>query len=88
MTSNQRELSVQLLKRIQRRTRLSADGDQEAAAAFVARFIQRVLTRLSGQSRTATRAPSPAILDNENDTGNPDNENDPANPQLFYGLVS
>lgn len=79
MTANQREISVQLLKRMHNRTQTSANGNQEAAAAFVARFIERVLTKLSGQSRAVTRAPSPVGVGEANDPGGQD---------PFFDLVS
>jgi hypothetical protein len=79
MTANQREISVRLLKRMHNRTQTSANGNQEAAATFVARFIERVLTRLNGQSRAVTRAPSPIGLGESDDSGGQD---------PFFHLVS
>ncbi|OCF32143.1 hypothetical protein I316_06299 [Kwoniella heveanensis BCC8398] len=60
MAETQREQSINLLKRIHRCTTASDNGDPEAATAFVARFIERVLKSITSASRAVTRHTSPS----------------------------
>jgi hypothetical protein len=60
LSTHQQSHVVQLLKRLLVCHERAAAGDAEAAPAFVARFIRRVLSAMGTQSRVASRYPSPA----------------------------
>jgi len=59
-TSDQRSIAVSFLRRIYETCIKSAAGDNEAATAFVARFVRRTLREMTNQSTAPTRGASPA----------------------------
>lgn len=59
-TPDQRSIAVSFLRRIYETCIKSAAGDNEAATAFVARFVRRTLREMTNQSTAPTRGASPA----------------------------
>jgi hypothetical protein len=59
-TFEQRSIAVAFLRRIYETCVKSAAGDNEAATAFVARFVRRTLREMTNQSTAPTRGASPA----------------------------
>jgi hypothetical protein len=59
-TFEQSSIAVALLRRIYETCVKSAAGDNEAATAFVARFVRRTLREMTNQSTAPTRGASPA----------------------------
>jgi hypothetical protein len=75
MTSGQKSLVVSLLWRLLEANQSVSEGDPDAATAFAARFIRRILGAIGTESRHASPGPSGA-------------QNEPLDFDFLAGLVS
>ena len=61
LTADQRKLLNASLRKSYNACRRVAAGDEDTSTAFIARFLQRVLTAIAVESRRGSRAASPSL---------------------------